>query len=875
MVIMPQCLPMDLQAQEKLTRKLKNIKTITRMLGNEENPGIMPLTLQELFSKIEVYSNEREYKIKLWYLEIYNENIRDLLSSTDEYLDLREDPQKGISVSNISEINVTSSGDIMHLLKKGNKNRTQEATNANETSSRSHAILQVQVEYKDKITGLETEIKVGKLSLIDLAGSERASATQNRGIRLIEGANINRSLLTLGNCINALCEASEKGTKPYIPYRDSKLTRLLKDSLGGNSRTVMIANVSPSVSTFEDTYNTLKYANRAKNIKTQVSRNVLSVQYHISNYNNVINNLKNEIVELKSQLAKSNTKNYVNEKDFKEKDNLNNNPNSNNGNNQNKYLNFEKCVQELKNHCEEEVLLKHSIIEQEEQINNLAALLSNLANISNNNPNTNTLERNERVNSETNLLEKKDLITIEDKDNIMLNNSLSQNIPTVNNKENELRTAISKLKKRWGTDNEKFKELVKKREQLMNNYYKFGIKDFYYEYLLSITKAHNSKLFLIENKFKEKFNKALSEIKENYINELENQVRLRDHILRKQGVNIYEEEDPNKIKTVEQLKNEYLNKLPIIPHKKVPSQDSIHINHPHSANNSNLPPINNTNNLNSILSEIRLINNNINKLDNITKKEKSRARDHNYVPNNKEIAREKFNQARNYSQGVRHMNVVNPGSNNNESNKYLGLNNHNSSNNVISNNMVSNQINNNISTLNQRVQLNKNHSTKQMSQNKNNKNNLAVVKTKFNKDSNSEKSFSNNISNEQEISDVIEIDNSEDDFNNNNIRVVNNKRNNHFKEHIKNSMPFSQNKEESPPNLSSPPNKKDIIQHYNKFLVNNKDINSNKRDDSSSKLAGNPSNWEFQPGQFAKKKDLNVFLNDKTKFGKKKLPFKI
>jgi len=198
------------------------------MLGTEDEEGIMVLTLKELFDKISFYSSEREFKVKLWYIEIYNENIRDLLSNSDEYLDLREDPNKGISISNISELNVTSCKDIMQLLKKGNKNRTQEATNANETSSRSHAILQVQVEYKDKVTGLDVEIKVGKLSLIDLAGSERASATHNRGIRLIEGANINRSLLTLGNCINALCEANEKGTKPYVPYRDSKLTRLLK-----------------------------------------------------------------------------------------------------------------------------------------------------------------------------------------------------------------------------------------------------------------------------------------------------------------------------------------------------------------------------------------------------------------------------------------------------------------------------------------------------------------------------------------------------------------------------------------------------------------------------------------------------------------------
>jgi kinesin family protein 18/19 len=146
-------------------------------------------------------------------------------------------------------------------------------------------------------------IKVGKLSLIDLAGSERAANTQNRGARLVEGANINRSLLALGNCINALGEKGNKGN--FVPYRDSKLTRLLKDSLGGNCRTVMIANISPAESSFEETLNTLKYANRAKNIKTQVKRNVLNVNYHISEYVELIKNLRGEIQVLKGQLETS------------------------------------------------------------------------------------------------------------------------------------------------------------------------------------------------------------------------------------------------------------------------------------------------------------------------------------------------------------------------------------------------------------------------------------------------------------------------------------------------------------------------------------------------------------------------------------------
>ena len=288
-------------------------KTYT-MLGNDENPGIMPFTLKELFNEIKLYP-QREFKIKLWYLEIYNENIRDLLVNNSENLELREDPTKGLIVNGITEKETNSTEDILSLLKKGNKNRTTEETDANETSSRSHAILQILVSYKEKENNIVNEnltvnninnndIKFGKLSLIDLAGSERASMTGSKGMRLIEGGNINKSLLVLGNCINALCESNIKGNKPHIPYRDSKLTRLLKDSLGGNSRTVMIANVSPFIYNFDDTYNTLKYAERAKHIKTQVSRNILNYnsQYLRNNYLNVIRKLHLKINDLENKL---------------------------------------------------------------------------------------------------------------------------------------------------------------------------------------------------------------------------------------------------------------------------------------------------------------------------------------------------------------------------------------------------------------------------------------------------------------------------------------------------------------------------------------------------------------------------------------------
>ncbi|CAM9139236.1 unnamed protein product, partial [Phaeothamnion confervicola] len=281
-------------------------KTYT-MVGTSQEPGIMMLTLRDLFRE-QARAAARHglrYTVKASFLEVYNENIRDLLSDVDEYLDLREDPIKarwlpGPVVAGILEVEARTAEEVMELLHRGNRNRTMQATRANAVSSRSHAVLQVTVENRERAPGTVAHVKIGKLSLVDLAGSERAAITQNRGMRLVEGANINRSLLALGNCINAL---GEKGSRVFVPYRDSKLTRLLKDSLGGNCRTVMIANISGAVSSFEETLNTLKYANRAKNIKTVVTRNELDVNHHISEYVSLIDNLRTEINRLKHQLV--------------------------------------------------------------------------------------------------------------------------------------------------------------------------------------------------------------------------------------------------------------------------------------------------------------------------------------------------------------------------------------------------------------------------------------------------------------------------------------------------------------------------------------------------------------------------------------------
>ncbi|CAM9806509.1 unnamed protein product, partial [Ectocarpus fasciculatus] len=277
-------------------------KTYT-MLGSQAEPGIMVRVMNDLFLYSEKNAKDAAvvFTVTVSFLEVYNENIRDLLGTVDEYLDLREDPINGPCVAGLTEIVAKNGEEIMKVLHQGNEKRTQQPTAANEVSSRSHAVLSVVVESKERAPGTVAKIKVGKLSLVDLAGSERAANTQNRGVRLIEGANINRSLLALGNCINALGEKGNKGN--FVPYRDSKLTRLLKDSLGGNCRTVMIANISSAESSFEETLNTLKYANRAKNIKTTVQRNELNVNHHISEYVSLIANLRNEIKMLKDQMT--------------------------------------------------------------------------------------------------------------------------------------------------------------------------------------------------------------------------------------------------------------------------------------------------------------------------------------------------------------------------------------------------------------------------------------------------------------------------------------------------------------------------------------------------------------------------------------------
>jgi kinesin family protein 18/19 len=263
------------------------------MIGTQSDPGLMVHTLNDLFSAAErkVQAEPISVNIVMSFIELYNEVIRDLLAPGACRhgalgLPLREDPIRGPCVTDVSLWPVENAREVMGRLADGDRRRTTESTKANAVSSRSHAVLQVMVEtrtldqeqldlYGKKLSN--GQLTVSKLSLIDLAGSERAQKTQNRGIRLVEGAMINRSLLALGNVIVALGKAGS-----YCNFRDSKLTRLLKDSLGGKCRTVMITCVSPATSSFEETLNSLKYADRAKQIKTKINMSEVKISQEVN-----------------------------------------------------------------------------------------------------------------------------------------------------------------------------------------------------------------------------------------------------------------------------------------------------------------------------------------------------------------------------------------------------------------------------------------------------------------------------------------------------------------------------------------------------------------------------------------------------------------
>uniref|UniRef100_A0A8C4X886 plus-end-directed kinesin ATPase n=1 Tax=Erpetoichthys calabaricus TaxID=27687 RepID=A0A8C4X886_ERPCA len=277
------------------------------MMGKQEKDqqGIIPLMCEDLFSRINDSNNDNcmSYSVEVSYMEIYCERVRDLLNPKNKgNLRVREHPLMGPYVEDLSKLAVTSYNDIQDLMDSGNKARTVAATNMNETSSRSHAVFNIIFTQKryDAETDNTSE-KVSKISLVDLAGSERADSTGAKGTRLKEGANINKSLTTLGKVISALAEVvsifnkKKKKAENFIPYRDSVLTWLLRENLGGNSRTAMVAALSPADINYDETLSTLRYADRAKQIRCNAVINE-------DPNNRLVRELKEEVSRLKDLL---------------------------------------------------------------------------------------------------------------------------------------------------------------------------------------------------------------------------------------------------------------------------------------------------------------------------------------------------------------------------------------------------------------------------------------------------------------------------------------------------------------------------------------------------------------------------------------------
>ena len=567
-------------------------KTYT-MLGNSQNErGIMPRAVSDLFKILQKKKN-KEFRIQVSYIEIYNEEIRDLLGNREE-IKLHEDPVKGVLLQGVKELYVDNVDNFFDILYKGNQKRTTGKTNANETSSRSHALLKINIENKDKEGPNASNISCGRFILVDLAGSEKNNSVINNNsnnnelnnnknaLRQQEGAKINQSLLNLGICINALASKSK-----FIPWRNSKLTHILKDYIGGNAKVVMISTISPSLFCVDETLNTLNYSNRAKNITTIIKKNVINVidrESQVNKYKEIINNLSDELEAKRNQLAVITNNKYL----LPKKD-------SSGGGVQDTALNskMDKLSKEITSHFNEEMRVKLEIFDVKKNINNLVNSLKDkefsLYKLLNKSPN------NKRS----------------------FNNSVSNNSLNINLKEKDIRSNMKKItdqiqnqKSILLTKESKYNELVQKRSNLEAAINKFGnvpnspqninsnnlsdnthnfsaLQYLYHSYILEMNN--------LENDFIRKQNSNEIISKDIKINRLLEQLKIRDEYISQEKKSLASKkikfvfEQEKDIKKIEDLSIESKNfSLPYIV-----QQDK-------RLNTQNFKSVNNNNNLNII-----------------------------------------------------------------------------------------------------------------------------------------------------------------------------------------------------------------------------------------------------------------------------------
>ena len=506
-------------------------KTYT-MLGSQTEIGIMPRSVSDLFKMLQSIKS-KEFKIQVSYIEIYNEEIRDLLGEREE-LKLHEDPVKGVILQGVKEIYVENIDNFYDVLYKGNLKRTVGKTNANEASSRSHALLKINIENKDKEGPNASNVTCGRFILVDLAGSEKNNSSINNNnvnknnIRQQEGAKINQSLLNLGICINALAQKSK-----FIPWRNSKLTHILKDCIGGNSKIVMISTISPSLFCVDETLNTLNYSNRAKNITTIIKKNVINIidrDSQVSKYREIISNLTNELEEKRNQLAViTNNKYLLNQK------NMNNN--NNNAQESGPNLKMDKLTKEITSHFNEELRVKNEILEMQRNISNL---INNLKEKEFNLYKLLNKQQKQNNNIQSNNYGKRGLNNINS--NLNMNNFLKEKDIRANIK--KINDQIQNQKSLLTSKEAKYNELVAKRTNLENAIGKFGTSP-------NLNSNNNAFVDNAQN-----FS-ALQYLYHSFILEINN---LENDFLRKQNTNEIVTKDIKINKLIEQLKirDEYI-----------------------------------------------------------------------------------------------------------------------------------------------------------------------------------------------------------------------------------------------------------------------------------------------------------------------------
>ena len=489
-------------------------KTYT-MLGTVNKEGIMTRSITDLFKLVNSKKNN-EFRMEVSYIEVYNEIIRDLLSEGN-VIDIHEDPNIGVILQGVKEIEVENNDNFYDLLELGNRKRTTGSTNNNETSSRSHAVLRINLCNQDRNS--KNSIN-GRFIMVDLAGSEKTSINSSNPNkeRQNEGKNINKSLLALGQCINALATKNK-----FIPWRNSKLTRILKDCLGGNSRIVMISTISPSIYNIDETINTLLYSNRAKNIQTIIKRNVVSTIEHdsqVNKYDEIISNLTSELQGLRQELAvKIHNKHLLPKKEFSAPNIMFNGSNR-----------MEKLSKEINNHFNEEKRCKSEIIEIKTRINTLLANLK------------------DKEFSLYKVMNKKEMNKSSSVRDVMRQNYLRKVPQVANFKEKALQSQIKTLNNQISSEKDllsikesQFREIMAKRPDLEASISKFAAS------IKNINSNDN--------------NQGLSTLEylyQSYILEIDN---MENDFLRKQSLGEIRTKDVKIQKLVEQLKirDEYIN----------------------------------------------------------------------------------------------------------------------------------------------------------------------------------------------------------------------------------------------------------------------------------------------------------------------------